>query len=58
MKSMVTFLCKSIGVSKSGYYNYFKNENKRNIQDEKDTADFELILKAYQFKNRKKGFRK
>lgn len=54
---MITFLCKSIGVSKSGYYNYFKNECKRSIQDEKDNTDFELILKAYQFKNRKKGSR-
>lgn len=54
---MITFLCKYIGVSKSGYYNYFKNEYKRNIQDEKDTADFDLILKAYKFKSRKKGSR-
>lgn len=54
---MVTYLCKCIGVSKSGYYNYFANENKRNIQDEKDKLDFDLILKAYKFKNRKKGSR-
>ncbi len=54
---MITYLCNCIGVSKSGYYNYFKNENKRIIKDEKDTTDFGLILKAYKFKNRKKGSR-
>lgn len=54
---MVTYLCNCIGVSKSGYYNYFKNEDKRTHQDKKDQDDFELILKAYKFKNRKKGSR-
>lgn len=54
---MITYLCNCIGVSKSGYYNYFKNENNRIAKDEKDTAAFELILKAYKFKNRKKGSR-
>jgi len=54
---MVTYLCDCVGVSKSGYYNYFQNEEKRKIRDEKDKQDFELILKAYKFKNRKKGAR-
>ncbi|WP_416788073.1 hypothetical protein [Anaerorhabdus sp.] len=54
---MITYLCKCIGVSKSGYYNYFSNENKREIQDNKDKLDFDLILKATKFKNRKKGSR-
>lgn len=54
---MITYLCKCIGVSKSGYYNYFANENKREIQDNKDKFDFDLILKAYKFKKRKKGSR-
>lgn len=52
---MITYLCKCIGVSKSGYYNYFGNENKREIQDNKDKFDFDLILKAYKYKKRKKG---
>ena len=26
---MTSYLCNCIGVSKSGYYNYLKNENKR-----------------------------
>jgi len=54
---MVTYLCKCIGVSKSGYYNYLSNEKKRNGQNDKDEMDFNLILKAYKFKNRKKGSR-
>ena len=29
---MTSYLCKCIGVSKSGYYNYLKNENKRSVK--------------------------
>ena len=54
---MTTYLCKCIGVSKSGYYNYLKNEDKRIERDNKDQKDFDLILKAYKFKQRKKGAR-
>ena len=54
---MTSYLCKCIGVSKSGYYNYLKKENKRIERDNKDQKDFDLILKAYKFKKRKKGAR-
>ena len=54
---MTTYLCECIGVSKSGYYNYLKNENKRIERDNKDQKDFDLILRAYKFKKRKKGAR-
>ena len=54
---MTSYLCKCIGVSKSGYYNYLKNENKRIERDNKDQKNFDLILKAYKFKKRKKGAR-
>ena len=47
---MTSYLCNCIGVSKSGYYNYLKNENKRIERDNKDQKDFDLILKAYKFK--------
>ena len=57
LKGMTTYLCKCIGVSKSGYYNYLKNENKRIERDNKDQKDFDLILRAYKFKKRKKGAR-
>ncbi len=51
---MTQYLCNCIGVSKSGYYNYLNNENKRIERDNKDQKDFDLILKAYKFKKRKK----
>lgn len=54
---MITYLCGCVGVSKSGYYNYFKNEDARKKRDKKDEYDFNLILKAYKFKKRKKGSR-
>ena len=54
---MTTYLCNSIGVSKSGYYNYLKNESKRIEKEIKDEEDFKWIMKAYKFKNRKKGSR-
>lgn len=54
---MTTYLCNCIGVSKSGYYTYLSNENKRIEKDKKDKEDFEWILKAYKFKKRKKGSR-
>ena len=54
---MTTYLCNCIGVSKSGYYTYLSNENKRIEKDKKDKEDFAWILKAYKFKKRKKGSR-
>lgn len=51
---MTTYLCNCIGVSKSGYYTYLSNENKRIEKEKKDKEDFEWILKAYKFKKRKK----
>lgn len=54
---MTTYLCNCIGVSKSGYYTYLSNENKRIEKEKKDKEDFEWILKAYKFKKQKKGSR-
>ena len=54
---MTTYLCNCIGVSKSGYYTYLSNENKRIEKDKEDKEDFEWILKAYKFKKRKKSSR-
>ena len=58
-KLNVRWLCSTAGVSRSGYYNYVKNltSDKYLLHEEKDKEDFELILKAYQFKNRHKGAR-
>ena len=56
---MVSYLCKVAGVSRSGYYNYFsiKSQQQRTQKDKKDEEVKEKILKAYRFKNRKKGAR-
>ncbi|WBW94753.1 IS3 family transposase [Oceanirhabdus sp. W0125-5] len=59
LKNMISYLCNLSGVSRSGYYNYFsatamESRNKRELCDE---VAKDLILKAYKFKNRKKGAR-
>ena len=58
-KLNIKWLCSTAGVSRSGYYGYIKNltSDKYLLREEKDREDFELILKAYQFKNRHKGAR-
>ena len=58
-KLNIKWLCSTAGVSRSGYYSYIKNliSDKYLLREEKDKKDFELILKAYQFKNRHKGAR-
>lgn len=55
LKGMTKYLCNCLGISTPGYYNYLKNEEKRQKRDEQDKKDYELILKAYKYKNRKKG---
>lgn len=56
---MVTHLCKVSGVSRSGYYNYFADKSKsaRDTLDRADELVRDNILKAYNFKGRKKGAR-
>ena len=56
---MISYLCKITGVSRSGYYNYFsiKSQNSRNQRNEQDELLRVNILKAYNFKGRKKGAR-
>ena len=58
-KLNIRWLCSTAGVSRSGYYSYVKKLTSKAylLREEKDQADFELILKAYNFKNRKKGSR-
>lgn len=56
---MVSYLCTIAGVSRSGYYNYFSEESQeqRKQKEEKDQIAKKMILKAFHFKNRKKGAR-
>ena len=35
-KNMIRHLCEVVGVSRSGYYNYLKSENTRNIREQRD----------------------
>jgi len=53
----VTMLCNIAKVSRSGYYNWIKSENKRKERDEQDKKDFEIILVAYNYRGYDKGAR-
>jgi putative transposase len=57
LKNRISYLCKLSNVSRSGYYNYFslKSQTSREKRDIEDEKIKENILKAYNFKNRKKG---
>lgn len=50
-------LCEIAGVSRSGYYNWLKTEPERQRREERDKADFELILEAYRYRGYDKGVR-
>ena len=56
---MISYLCDLAGVSRSGYYNYFSTKGKvyRACRDTEDELIRDNIIKAYKFKNRKKGAR-
>ena len=51
----VTTLCDLAGVSRSGYYRYLANEEKRRLREEADKKDFDLILAAYKYRGYDKG---
>jgi transposase InsO family protein len=54
-KLSVNMLCEIAGVSRSGYYNWVKSEDKRLEKEKKDREDFELILTAYNHRGYDKG---
>lgn len=53
----ISWLCEIAGVSRSGYYNWISKRPMRTAREERDRADFELILCAYQFRGYNKGRR-
>jgi hypothetical protein len=59
LKNMISYLCKKTGVSRSGYYSYFslRSDGLREQRNNQDERIRDIILKAYNFKNRKKGAR-
>jgi transposase InsO family protein len=56
---MISHLCEISGVSRSGYYKYFslKSQESRLQRNNQDEVVKDIILKAYNFKGRKKGAR-
>jgi len=56
---MVSYLCQIAEVSRAGYYNYFSSQSQdcRLQRDKEDELIRDNILKAYNFKGRKKGAR-
>lgn len=53
----VSKLCEIACVSRSGYYGWISNAEKRRQREEQDYADFELVLSAYKHRGYDKGAR-
>lgn len=53
----ISWLCRAAGVSRSGYYSYLQNEEKRLRREAQDREDFEKILVAYNYRGYSKGAR-
>lgn len=56
-KRMMQHLCEISGVSRSGYYNYIKNEDKRVQREKHDIKLRGIILQAFNHRGYKKGSR-
>lgn len=56
-KGMIQHLCKTAGVSRSGYYNFLNTVDKRIQREEQDVKLRDIILKAYDHRGYKKGSR-
>ena len=53
----ISKLCEIACVSRSGYYDWISNAEKRRQREEQDDADFELVLSAYKHRGYDKGAR-
>lgn len=53
----VSDLCRTAGVSRSGYYNWLHSADARKKKESADLEDFQLILDAYRFRGYDKGAR-
>lgn len=53
----VSDLCRTAGVSRSGYYNWLHSADARKKRETADLEDFQLILNAYRFRGYDKGAR-
>ncbi|MCA1024450.1 IS3 family transposase [Halobacillus litoralis] len=55
MKNMVSYLCAFTGVSRSGYYAWIHKESDRQVRDEKDEKDIEIIRSIFTQNQEKVG---
>lgn len=53
----IRLLCETANVSRSGYYRWLNTKYHRNLLEEQDKNDFEVILQAYKFRGYDKGSR-
>ena len=53
----ISRMCELAKVSRSGYYEWLKAEETRELREAQDRADFALILEAYRFRGYAKGAR-
>lgn len=53
----ISEMCKTAGVSRSGYYAWLAAAPVRQKREESDRADFELVLEAYRFRGYARGAR-
>ena len=53
----VSMMCRTAGVSRSGYYAWLKVASARQIREEQNRADFELVLEVYNRRGYSKGAR-
>ena len=53
----VSMMCRTAGVSRSGYYAWLKAASARQERERRDRADFELVLEAYNRRGYSKGAR-
>ena len=56
-KLSISFMCEVAGVSRSGFYAWLNAAPAREIREDQDKKDFELILEAYRFRGYAKGAR-
>lgn len=57
LKNMISYLCQSAEVSRSGFYSYIKSKEERNLREEQDLKTRDIILKAFERRGYKKGSR-
>jgi len=57
LKHVISFLCRSAGVSRSGYYRYINSNEVRKKREKSDENSRDIILMAYSYRGFKKGSR-